>query len=278
MTVIKGHICPSCAGALSIDIDKQMYICPFCGVTFDYEYFNEDNVLDLGSDALINQEFNSASKAYSYALEKDPHDFKALKGMLCTQFKWRSFGQIKDIKKPNALTPVQRDISALKDAAAEKDKFFFDGVNECIGMADEHAEIIDQMETNENDIRKCDRTAEELRQKLEDNKNYYDYKFSLLYALYGSFALVIIFLIVSNFADVSFFYFFLVHMVIIGIVFSSDRFSGYKKKKEDASVIAISAMKKEELANKNTELKKQADALKRDFIKKSTVLVEYKSQ
>ncbi len=111
MTVIKGHICPSCAGALSIDIDKQMYICPFCGVTFDYEYFNEDNVLDLGSD-----------------------------------------------------------------------------------------------------------------------------------------------------------------------VFSNDRFSGYKKKKEDASVIAISAMKKEELANKNTELKKQADALKRDFIKKSTVLVEYKSQ
>lgn len=278
MTVIKGHICPSCAGALSIDIDKQMYICPFCGVTFDYEYFNEDNVLDLGSEALINQEFNSASKAYSYALEKDPHDFEALKGTLCTQFKWRSFGQIKDIKKTNALTPVQRDISALKDTAAEKDKFFFDGVNECIGMADEYAEIIDQMETNENDIRKCDRTAEEFRQKLEDNKNYYDYRFSLLYALYGSFALVIIFLIVSNFADVSFFYFFLVHMVIIGIVFSRDRFSGYKKKKEDASVIAISAMKKEELANKNTELKKQADALKRDFIKKSKVLVEYKSQ
>ena len=278
MTVIKGHICPSCAGALSIDIDKQMYICPFCGVTFDYEYFNEDNVLDLGSEALINQEFNSASKAYSYALEKDPHDFEALKGTLCTQFKWRSFGQIKDIKKPNALTPVQRDISALKDAAAEKDKFFFDGVNECIGMADEHAEIIEQMETNENDIRKCDRTAEELRQKLEDNKNYYDYKFSLLYALYGSFALVIIFLIVSNFADVSFFYFFLVHMVIFGIVFSSERFSGYRKKKEDASVIAISAMKKEELANKNTELKKQADALKSDFIMKSKVLVEYKSQ
>ena len=278
MTVIKGHICPSCAGALSIDIDKQMYICPFCGVTFDYEYFNEDNVLDLGSEALINQEFNSASKAYSYALEKDPHDFEALKGTLCTQFKWRSFGQIKDIKKPNALTPVQRDISALKDAAAEKDKFFFDGVNECIGMADEHAEIIEQLETNENDIRKCDRTAEELRQKLEDNKNYYDYKFSLLYALYGSFALVIIFLIVSNFADVSFFYFFLVHMVIFGIVFSCERFSGYRKKKEDASVIAISAMKKEELANKNTELKKQADALKSDFIKKSKVLVEYKSQ
>ena len=56
------------------------------------------------------------------------------------------------------------------------------------------------------------------------------------------------------------------------------RFSGYRKKKEDASVIAISAMKKEELANKNTELKKQADALKSDFIKKSKVLVEYKSQ
>lgn len=278
MTVIKGHICPSCAGALSIDIDKQMYICPFCGVTFDYEYFNEDSVLDLGSEALVNEEFNSASKAYSYALEKDPHDFEALKGTLCTRFKWRSFGQIKDIKKLNILTPVQRDISALKDAATEKDKFFFDGVTECIAMADEHAEIIEQIETNENDIRKCERTAEELRQKLDDNKNYYDYKFSLLYAIYGSFALVIVFLVVRNFADVSFFYFFLAHMAIFGLIFGCERFSGYGKKKEDASVIAISTMKKEEFANKNSELKKQAESLRREFIKKCKVLVEYKAK
>ena len=278
MTVIKGHICPSCAGALSIDIDKQMYICPFCGVTFDYEYFNEDSVLDLGSEALVNEEFNSASKAYAYALEKDPHDFEALKGTLCTQFKWRSFGQIKDIKKLAKLTPVQRDISALKNAASEKDKFFFDGVTECLSMADEHAEITGQIETNDNNISRYDKEAEQLRIKLEDNKNYYDYKFSLLYAIYGSFALVIIFLIVSNLADVSFFYFFLVHMAIFGLIFGCERFSGYKKKKEDAAVIAISTMKKEELINKNTELKKQSESLNREFIKKSKVLVEYKAE
>ena len=278
MTVIKGHICPSCAGALSIDIDKQMYICPFCGVTFDYEYFNEDSVLDLGSEALVNEEFNSASKAYAYALEKDPHDFEALKGTLCTQFKWRSFGQIKDIKKLAKLTPVQRDISALKNAASEKDKFFFDGVTECLSMADKHAEITGQIETNDNSISRYDKEAEQLRIKLEDNKNYYDYKFSVLYAIYGSLAMVFIFLIVRNFVDVSFFYFFLVHMAIFGLIFGCDRFSGYKKKKEDAAVIAISTMKKEELINKNSELKKQSESLNREFIKKSKVLVEYKAE
>ena len=278
MTVIKGHICPSCAGALSIDIDKQMYICPFCGVTFDYEYFNEDSVIDLGSEALVNEEFNSASKAYAYALEKDPHDFEALKGTLCTQFRWRSFGQIKDIKKLAKLTPVQRDISALKNAASEKDKFFFDGVTECLSMADEHAEIIDRIETNDNSILKYDKEAEQLRIKLEDNKNYYDYKFSSLYAIYGSFAIVIIFLVVSNFVDASFFSFFLVHMAIFALIFGCDRFSGYKKKKEDASLIANSTLKKEEQINKNTELKKQSESLKREFIQKSKVLVEYKAE
>ena len=37
-------------------------------------------------------------------------------------------------------------------------------------------------------------------------------------------------------------------------------------------------MKKEELINKNSDLKKQAEDLRRDFIKKSKVLVEYKAQ
>ena len=47
MAIVKSNICKQCGGLLDIDIDRQVYICPFCGVTFDYEYFRKDNVLDL---------------------------------------------------------------------------------------------------------------------------------------------------------------------------------------------------------------------------------------
>ena len=47
MAIIKGHICKSCGGPLDIDIDRQLYICPFCGVTYDYDYFREDNVMAI---------------------------------------------------------------------------------------------------------------------------------------------------------------------------------------------------------------------------------------
>ena len=47
-----GHICPTCAGQLKIDEERKLYLCPFCGVTFDYEYFREDDVLDRGATNL----------------------------------------------------------------------------------------------------------------------------------------------------------------------------------------------------------------------------------
>ena len=52
MAIIKSHVCNMCGGLLDIDLDRQMYICPFCGVTFDYEYFREDNVLEIANKAL----------------------------------------------------------------------------------------------------------------------------------------------------------------------------------------------------------------------------------
>ena len=43
---VKKHTCPTCGGQLRVDLSRQMYECPFCGVTFDYAYFNEDDVID----------------------------------------------------------------------------------------------------------------------------------------------------------------------------------------------------------------------------------------
>ena len=77
---VKTHTCPTCGGQLIVNEDRQMYECLFCGVTFDYEYFNKDDVLDLGARALSYGEFQSARQAYNFMLTKDPHNFQALRG------------------------------------------------------------------------------------------------------------------------------------------------------------------------------------------------------
>ena len=89
MTIVKSNVCKSCGGLLDIDIDRQVYICQYCGVTYDYEYFREDNVQELAKKALERSEFGAAKDAFDFILKKDPHDFEALRGLFLCRCKWR---------------------------------------------------------------------------------------------------------------------------------------------------------------------------------------------
>ena len=52
MNDIKKHICPTCGGTLIVNVERQMYECPFCGMTFDYDYFREKNGLEIADKSL----------------------------------------------------------------------------------------------------------------------------------------------------------------------------------------------------------------------------------
>ena len=81
---IKKHQCPSCGGSLRIDSDKQMYHCTFCGSSYDYEYFKEDQIHKAGETYLSRGEFMATAETYEFMLKKDPHDFLALRGLMLT--------------------------------------------------------------------------------------------------------------------------------------------------------------------------------------------------
>ena len=83
MTIIKSHDCKMCGGPLDIDLDRQVYICPFCGVTYDYEYFRADNVREMARKALAAGEFGAAKDAFEFIISKDPHDFEARPATAC---------------------------------------------------------------------------------------------------------------------------------------------------------------------------------------------------
>lgn len=122
MTILKSNLCPTCGGLLSIDLDRQMYVCPFCGVSFDYEYFREDNVKEVASKAIGRSEFGSAKDAYDFMLAKDPHDFEALRGLFLCANKWKTMHpMLKDsdvhvsVDEPTLLNAIDNSLPEHKD-------------------------------------------------------------------------------------------------------------------------------------------------------------------
>ncbi len=74
-----------------IDTDKRIYLCPSCGMTYDYDYFADENLLRLAYGALTRGEFSTAKEVFSDLHKKDPHDLSALRGLLLCSIGIASF-------------------------------------------------------------------------------------------------------------------------------------------------------------------------------------------
>ena len=126
MSEIKSHKCPSCGGNLSINVEMQTYLCPFCGSTYDYEYFREDQMHEMGNTYLTRGEFSAALDAYKYLLQKDPHDFIALRG---TMFAAARMKGIQDLMKSDNYKKFSYNtklVASTVESSSAEDKSYFD--------------------------------------------------------------------------------------------------------------------------------------------------------
>ncbi|MCQ2049950.1 MAG: hypothetical protein MJZ22_02980 [Candidatus Saccharibacteria bacterium] len=130
-TNLKKHVCPTCGGLLKVLTDKQMYECPFCGVTFDYEYFREDDVLGRAAKFRKAGDWSAALDAYNFMLEKDPHNFAALRGKILTAAHLNnSFRFLKDDKVYTDVTAVKKAVEQAQNATDEEHREYFEKVSE----------------------------------------------------------------------------------------------------------------------------------------------------
>ena len=93
---IKKLACESCGGQLIIDEMKQNYTCQFCGVTYDYEYFREDDIHTKAERYLHRHEFKAAREALEFLLVKEPSNSYAGEKLLLSQYHLRG---VEDIVK-----------------------------------------------------------------------------------------------------------------------------------------------------------------------------------
>lgn len=140
MAELLKHLCSSCGGPLIIDTDAQLYRCPYCGVTYDYAYFDEEDALTKGMTALRRGEFRTAAEVFDFILAKDPHDFFALRGRLLAKAKVTG---VKELNKADVILAIPYDkVKAEEEleAAAEEDKVYFTKLMTIFNLGEEYAQ------------------------------------------------------------------------------------------------------------------------------------------
>ena len=123
MTLIRSHSCTKCGGALIVHNDRQQYECPYCSIFYDYEYFRSRIVLEQAETSQKMLQYDSAKEKYDFILQKDPHNFLALRGNLLCEAK---INRAEELRRPEIamkLSPLS--MAQAEEAAEADDKEYF---------------------------------------------------------------------------------------------------------------------------------------------------------
>ncbi len=88
VSMISSMSCTSCGGELIINLDRQLYECPFCGVTFDFDFVRDETAFSEAAEALSKKQFIKADGIYAYILKSDPKCYAAHRGRVLCAAKW----------------------------------------------------------------------------------------------------------------------------------------------------------------------------------------------
>ncbi len=125
MGQIKKRQCPSCGGNLIEDSEKQIYRCASCGSSYDYDYFREEQLHEMGETYLSRGEVEAAVDAYRLILKKVPHDFLALRGMMLAAAYLKDMEGLVRIGDAKHFSYDSELVGEVLDAASEEDKEYF---------------------------------------------------------------------------------------------------------------------------------------------------------
>lgn len=169
MSTIK-HQCPSCGGSLIVDNDKQLYRCPSCGSTYDFDYFREEKLHDMGETHLSRKEYAAAVDAYNLILENDPHDFHALRGLMLASAYLNDMDGLIRVGEAKYFRYDPKIVSRVIKSASEEDKEYFKAFGK---IYSDKKKLIDRNRELEELVRDRDRTEAASRFDEDERYDYY---------------------------------------------------------------------------------------------------------
>ena len=139
MAVLKSYTCAKCAGVLVFDSDREYFDCPFCGTKFSYVDFHDDEIMSRADECLKCREFDTARLRYKDILVNDPHNFKALLGLVLCAAKASSVDELKDTDKfdKHDFSQAADEASVAQTHVSSEHGAYFDKLAEIAETADE---------------------------------------------------------------------------------------------------------------------------------------------
>ena len=169
---LKDYTCPSCGGVLIVDKAVKVYRCQFCGVTYDYNYFMGDDVLDRAYSYLRHKEFKAAKEAFEFILQKEPNNALAYRGLLLVR------AELIDINKfrvPRVFEELPyRDMKEIVSKAlqnvGDEDREFFERFDELLETGEKYRAAKGHQDKNEQSASTKEDQAENLFNQATNKK------------------------------------------------------------------------------------------------------------
>ena len=148
MAQFKSYTCSKCGGALVVDDDQKIFECPFCGASFGIDDFHHDEILAQAQTSLRLLELSSAEKNFELILERDPHNFDALRGLVYCAGKISTTPHLQKIERleNSDLDKVIQVVTRAENDARPEDKLFFTKFHEMADLAKAHRDVAAEVE------------------------------------------------------------------------------------------------------------------------------------
>lgn len=157
----KKHICGSCGGALKIDTAKQLYVCPFCGITYDYAYFKEDDVFEKAETFASRGEYAAAIDACEFYLTKDPHSVRALEKIMLLKYEITDLEKFRMTNVLKFFKGKPKTTEYLIEQAEGEGRERLEKISGIIGKAAECHRLHNDMTAIDREIKDCQRVYDE---------------------------------------------------------------------------------------------------------------------
>lgn len=164
------YLCPSCGSHLILNEERKVMVCGSCGSLFDYDYFREDNLLELADMSLSKGEFDSASKMYEFMLEKEPDNFHALKGQMLCDYSITSVDEVLTKMDDRTFTTRVTNFDKYKSSCSAEHGAYFDKVEEIVTKGRDYILTMNKVDDTSKNRR---RLASKVENNIAHAEQYY---------------------------------------------------------------------------------------------------------
>ena len=170
MSLIRSHDCLKCGAALLFDDEEQVYICPYCDRTYQYDYFNEDKLLTFAYEKLDEKEFGTARESLEFLCKKSSPGFPALCGL------WLARSEISSVSslsiESHHLTERGDALTPYLEKTEGPGKAYFQHIKEAGDLYDEYRDTIKNIQKIESQQADLDDRIMRYNMKLEARKQW----------------------------------------------------------------------------------------------------------